>query len=262
MRTQPRYAVGLIAFAGYLVIVALAWFVLGVDYDTISDSTRLVAKGVVVAVGIGAVFVVVVTTWLGWWRPVLREEPRVAPRWTLVVPVLMALVALTTAVSADYSRLGAGYLAVLAVGVLLVGFSEETVTRGLLLVGFRGSVSEGRAWFWTSLLFGLLHGINLPFGQSAFMTVRQVVMAFLMGTALYVVRMSTGLLVVGMLIHAAWDFGSLSVEGSDASTPPLVAVLTVVTIVMALVAVGPAIRARQTVTDGLPPGIGKRVRRA
>lgn len=150
MRMQPRYAVGLIAFAGYLVIVALAWFVLGVDYDTISDSTGLVAKGVVVAVGIGAVYVVVVTTWLGWWRPVLHEEPRVGPRWTLVVPVLMALVALTTAVSADYSRLGAGYLAVLAVGVLLVGFSEETVTRGLLLVGFRGSVSEGRAWFWTS----------------------------------------------------------------------------------------------------------------
>ena len=70
----------------------------------------------------------------------------------------------------------------------------EILTRGLLLVGFRGSASEALSWFWTSFLFGMIHALNLFFGQSLMDTMQQVVAAFLLGSALYVTRMATGAL--------------------------------------------------------------------
>jgi hypothetical protein len=248
MRVQPRFHVGVVAVVVYAVLVVTAWGLLGVDYTTISSTTENVLRGIVVPVGAGAVFLAGYASWLGWWQPALRERERVAPRWTLVVPALMVVTASLTLVSAELSVLSAGHLAVLAVGTLLVGFSEELLTRGLLLVGFRGSVSEALSWFWTSFLFGLIHAVNLFFGQSALDTMQQVVSAFLFGSALYVTRMATGALVAAMLVHAFWDFASLSFTGSGAEATTLTAVggiLNYLTIVLALVSVVVILRARR-----------------
>ena len=107
----------------------------------------------------------------------------------------------------------------MALGTALVGFSEELLTRGLMIVGFRGTLSEVWVWFLSSLLFGLLHGLNVFFGQSIGATLHQIVFAFVLGTAFYVTRRVTGLLVVTMVIHAIWDFGALGTEhtGGDAA---------------------------------------------
>ena len=105
-------------------------------------------------------------------------------------------------------------------GVALVGFSEELVTRGLALVGFRARFSEVGSWLLTSVLFGLIHGLNLFFGQDLVATLRQIGLAFVLASALYVARMSTGTLVTAMVIHALWDFGSLGFSGSDAASTP------------------------------------------
>jgi hypothetical protein len=167
----------------------------------------------------------------------------------------MVVVAVLTLFSADLSVLSAGYLALLAVGTLLVGFSEELLTRGLLLVGFRGSASEVLSWFWTSFLFGLVHALNLFVGQSPRDTMQQVVSAFLLGSALYVTRMATGVLVAAMLVHAFWDFASLSFTGSGAEATTLTAVggvLNYVTIVLALVSVVVILRAKRRAAPAGP----------
>lgn len=255
MRVQPRYHVGLIAVVVYSVLLVAAWGLLGVDYATISSTTENVVRGIVVPIGIGAVFLAGLTSWLRWWRPALREPDRVAPRWTLVVPALMVVVALLNLLSADLAVLSVAYLVTLGVGTLLVGFSEELLTRGLLLVGFRGSASEALSWFWTSFLFGMIHAVNLLFGQSLTDTMRQVVAAFLLGSALYVTRMATGALVAAMLVHALWDFASLSFSGSGAEATMLNVVggvLNYLTIVLALVSVVVILRAKRRAASSGP----------
>ena len=216
MRIPPRPLIGVLAVVVYATIMALCWAATGADYATIPDTTGQLLSGVVVTVGAAVLFAAVLTTWLGWWGPALREERTFAPRWALIVPVLMALVALTNVVSIDYGAKDLSWVATLALGVAFVGFGEELTTRGLALVGFRGSLSEMASWLLSSVLFALLHSINALFGQSLVVTADQMVFAFLLGSALYVVRMSTGTLVVAMVLHAVWDFGALGMSGSGA----------------------------------------------
>jgi uncharacterized protein len=218
MRKAPSPLIGVLAALGYVAIVAGLWAVFGLDYETVADTSGNIVKGIVVPIGLGAVYLIGLTSWLGWWKPAIREERRVAPRWTLVVPGLMLLGALLNVVSIDYGAVEVSWIAVLAVGVALVGFSEELVTRGLALVGFRARFSEVGSWLLTSVLFGLIHGLNLFFGQDLVETLRQIVTAFVLASALYVARMSTGTLVTAMVIHALWDFGSLGLSGSDAAS--------------------------------------------
>jgi membrane protease YdiL (CAAX protease family) len=214
MRVKPSAAISIALFVVYGAVVAAIWAFNGVDYDTVAESSDTVLKGIVIPVGVGAVFLAVAATWLGWWRPAMVEERKVGPRWGLVIPALLLVAALSGVVTIDFGAASTETLLLLALGTALVGFSEELLTRGLMIVGFRGSLAEGWVWFLSSLLFGLLHGLNVFFGQSIGATLRQIVFAFVLGTAFYVTRRLTGLLVVTMVIHAVWDFGVLGTEYS------------------------------------------------
>jgi hypothetical protein len=209
-----------VVFAAYTVLVSVLWLVLDVDYSTIGLSTDSALEGIVIPVGAGAVLLVAAATWLGWWSPALSEAGRSGPGWVVAVPVLLAVMVVIGLLSVDFGADVGSLLPLLALGTLLVGFSEEMLTRGLGLVGFRGGVSERMAWFWTSLLFGILHGINVVFGASVGSTVQQITFAFVVGSALYVTRRVLGTLLVPMLLHAAWDFGTIGTEATD-GTPPL-----------------------------------------
>lgn len=226
MRVQPRAAISVVVLIAYMVVVTTVWAANGIDYETVGDSADNVVAGIVVPVGLGALLLIATTTWLGWWRPALFEHPRVGGRWLLTVPILLVASATGTLLSGDLGSLAADHLLWLAVGVLLVGFSEELLCRGLGLVGFRGSLSEGWVWFSSCLAFGLIHAVNALFGQSGGATVVQIALAFVAGTAFYVIRRSTGVLVWCMLLHAFWDFSSISADSSGADTGSAWLVLT------------------------------------
>ena len=113
------------------------WQLTSVAYNDIGDSARTIAKWYVAPLAAGAVVLVVAVTVLGWWRPALFEVRRATPRWL--------------------SRTTTAMLGLLVVGSLLVGFCEELATRGVLVVGFRGSYNEPKVWLLSTLLFGLMH---------------------------------------------------------------------------------------------------------
>ena len=220
MRIQTRPSLAWAIGIGYPLLFLVLELIIGIDYDKIGTTTDTIVKGIVVPVAIGSLVLIVVTTLLGWWRPVLRELPEGParpPRWLLAVPILVFI---ATLLGIDYGNLGdmgAAMILWLALGTLGVGFSEEITYRGLALVGFRGGYSEVKVWLFTSLLFGLLHGVNLILGQGAVLTVRQVIFAFVLGSVFYAIRRTTGTIVVVMVIHALWDFGTFThVAGKSA----------------------------------------------
>ncbi|KRF37648.1 CPBP family intramembrane glutamic endopeptidase [Nocardioides sp. Soil805] len=240
MRVQPRPLVTVAVAVGYMAIVGLTWTVVGLDYDAVGDTTTTVVEGIVVPVGLGAVFLAAVTTYLGWWGPAIHEDLR-APRWMWVVPVLMILpglgVLLGGAGPADRS---AGFLLALGIGTLLVGFSEELLTRGTGLVGLRGGFGEALSWFFSCLLFGLIHALNVLFGQSLGSTVQQIGFAFLAGSVLYITRRVAGTLIVCMLLHAWIDFTTFAFSDAaidDESPFVALAVTQWLTFVLAIVGV-------------------------
>lgn len=181
----------------------------GVDYDDLTVSTDNVLKAVVVPMAILTVAVAALTTWLSWWRPVLRDN-RPAPRWMIAIPILFT-VAIVTGI--DYGRvadLQTSFLVWAALGTLMVGFCEETVYRGLAVVGFRAGYSEVRVWLFSSLMFALLHVWNLVAGQGLAATMEQFIFTFALGSVLYACRRASGTLVIPIVLHAGWDWMSFT----------------------------------------------------
>ena len=216
MRVKPSPLITVGLTVGYMAIVAGAWAVGGLDYDAVGESTSTVVKGIVIPVALGAVFLAVATSYLGWWGPAIREELR-APTWLWAVPAVMVLPGLGALLGGLGPSDRAGtYLLALGVGTLLVGFSEELLTRGTGLVGLRGGFGEALSWFFSCLIFGLIHAVNVFFGQAIGTTVQQIVFAFLAGTVFYITRRVSGTLIVCMLLHAWIDFTTFAF--SDAAT--------------------------------------------
>jgi membrane protease YdiL (CAAX protease family) len=233
---NPQYVV-LGIFVAYMVVVGVTWKVNEVDYATIGDGADNIRRGIVVPIGLGCVVLSIATTVLGAWHDVLFEDARSGPNWALVVPVLFGLVAVVNCATVDFTNNSVG-LPMLALGTLLVGFGEEVASRGLLVVGGReAGWSPTTVYLVSTIAFALLHGMNAFFGQSAKITLAQIVFAFAAGSALYVTRLTTGTLLVGIVLHALWDFGTLGVNSTKRQQKPVAGPLALVVYLGGVVAV-------------------------
>ncbi|MFN8126777.1 MAG: CPBP family glutamic-type intramembrane protease [Candidatus Nanopelagicales bacterium] len=205
MRITPRPLPAVLAYLGYLLIFYGVWVINGIDYPRIGESAETALKWYVEPLAGGAVFLIIIVSVFGWWAPALREVARATPTWLWVSPILMAVLAVAGLVGGGYGGRTAQFVALVLLGSILVGFCEELITRGVLVVGFRATWTEPMVWLGSTLLFALLHLPNWVFGAGPG-AVAQVVLAFLSGTALYLARRVSGLLVMPMFIHGLWDF--------------------------------------------------------
>jgi membrane protease YdiL (CAAX protease family) len=231
MKVTPSLPKGVAVLLGYLAVVFTVWIVTDVDYDTVGDSVENVRNAITLAMAAGAIYLVVVVSVLGWWKPALHEARRAHHGWMWILPVLLGLGIVVNLALTQWGRIDdlgtelGPYVAWLLVGSLMVGFNEEMVTRGQLIVGARGTLHEGWVWFTTALCFGLLHVPNALFGQSVAATAQQVLFAFGVGTAYYVIRRISGALAVTMALHGLWDFSTfIQTHSTDRMDDPPVAI--------------------------------------
>jgi membrane protease YdiL (CAAX protease family) len=167
---------------------------------------------------------------------VFRDDER-SPRWTLLIPAFLALGIVAGLATADWGSRDTSFIAWLLVGTIAVGIAEETLTRGLVLTAMRGGMGEIGAWFWSSLLFGLLHGANIVLGQDVGPTLQQIVFAFVFGSVLYAARRSTGTLLVPIVLHALWDFTTfMGSEGDVSAAQGLQGFISYVAVILFIVA--------------------------
>ncbi len=213
MKVQPRPRVGVLVLIGYLTVFYGVWIVNGIEYENIGDSASTLLEWYVAPLAAGAVVLIIAATALGWWRPALFEVRR-APRWTLITPALMLVIGLAALTQKDFSDTTSKMWLWLVIGSIGVGFCEELATRGIQLVGLRGTLTERRVWFFSSLLFGLLHLPNWAFGTGP-AALFQVLLAFLSGTTFYRLRRGGATLVLAMLLHGFWDFTTFVDDGGS-----------------------------------------------
>lgn len=204
-RVRPTVSIGLAIWLGELLLVLGVQAAAGVPYDEWGDSAGNLFLGAGLSLVVSAVLLGITVTLLGWWRPALYERHRSRHRWMLIFPILVAVAAAMNLAGTDWGAYSGAFLGASLV-LCLVGFTEEIVNRGLLLVGLRARLAEGWVWFLTSALFGLSHLINIALGADAGGTVLQVFFAFATGTVFYILRRVTGSLWWAMLLHALWDF--------------------------------------------------------
>jgi membrane protease YdiL (CAAX protease family) len=187
-----------------------------VSFDKFGSTLDTLYQNVSIPLAIMAALVVGLVLFLGWGPRVFKDEVP-TKRWLIAIPIVLSLVMIGTIDWSNLTSKGGTYIAVLAVTTLLVGVSEETTYRGLLVVGIRRlGQSEKAVWFWSTLAFALMHLGNVLIG-SGVSVVPQTLLAFLSGTLFYLSRRATGSLAVAIVVHGIYDFAVFSHDGSTST---------------------------------------------
>ncbi|WP_300756654.1 type II CAAX endopeptidase family protein [Janthinobacterium sp.] len=234
LRVPPAVWPGVLIYLVYMAVFYAVFILVDIDYGHISASAETLLAWLIPPTAAGFVVTVVLVSVGGWWSPALVEQ-RKLPRWAIFVPVLTAAVAIGNMILGNYSTVTPLMWLYLIGGCLVVGFNEEMVNRGALVVALRSRYGETMVWLLSTALFAVFHLPNIFFGIGALALV-QVVIAFGMGSVFYLARRTTGSLLPAMLLHGLWDLSAFSahVPYSGMLAPLLgVSAVTVVIIVLA-----------------------------
>jgi hypothetical protein len=205
--SYPAFAVIVIV---YLVIIQLGTALIAgwADEDD-TLTTRGVVFTMVIPLGLAFVFAYGVIVYLGWWRPVIKDD-RPVNRWVWVVPgILLAAILL----GIDYSALAdKGWLFIIAllIATQFVGWGEEGMFRGIGVTLLRQhGLREGQVALWSSLIFGMVHLSN-AFGPGGASAIPQAIIVSLAGYFFYLTRRVSGNNAVNSVLHGLFDFALLS----------------------------------------------------
>lgn len=181
------------------------------------DLIDLVQNGIALSLAAASLFLLVVVVALRWWQDVgLSQGPQ---RGTLQViwPWLLYL-ALFAASALNAGLPPASVTLFILANTLLVGWSEEVMFRGVWLRGLFRSYGIWAAILGSSVLFGAMHVLNVFLTGDLRGAVLQAVAAFLSGVFLVAVRLRTGSLWTGIILHGLWDAGTFLVAAGATAT--------------------------------------------
>lgn len=213
---NPRWSMAVLITILFFLAQFTLGRILGINYETMTDSTAEMWTGFTYRFAMTATIFTLLGLWANkaWGGGVyVQDKPPVA-RWMWLIPILMIISSLARIAVNDWGARGGEYMLALGIGVLLVGVAEETTFRGIAVRAMRGSTSsEFVVMLVTSLLFGLVHGVNIFNGAPLGETFVQIGAATLGGAGFYIILRLTGKLVWAMLMHGLWDFGILGRVG-------------------------------------------------
>lgn len=192
-------------YIGYLAIFFTTWTINGVDYNRIGESADTTRLWYAYPTLFGCLFLACAISRLGWWRNVLFDPSKDGPRWIWILPVVMTAIIVINLAVIPAGRLTTELVVWSVFGAIGVGFGEEMITRGSMVVGLRTRFSERRVWLISSLLFSALHVPNVHFGLPLAVMPIQVLLTFVMGSGFYVMRRMSGTLLLPMVLHGLWD---------------------------------------------------------
>ena len=233
LRVPPTVWPGVLIYLVYMAVFYAVFILVDIDYGHISESAETLLAWLIPPTVAGFVVTVVLVSVCGWWSLALVEQ-RKLPRWAIFVPVLTAAVAIGNMIFGNYTTVTPLMWLYLIGGCLVVGFNEEMVNRGALVVALRSCYGEAIVWLLSTALFAVFHLPNIFFGIGA-LAVVQVFIAFGMGSVFYLARRTTGSLVPAMLLHGLWDLSAFSAHVPYSGIlAPLLGIIAVTVVIIVL----------------------------
>ncbi|MGY0536267.1 CPBP family intramembrane glutamic endopeptidase [Nocardioides sp. YJ-D4] len=230
-----------------------------IDGDDVLADPSSIVFGLALAIAVGAIALLVFAARVGWLGAVFGPQPIRGRAWMWVAPALVVAAIVAHVIGIDWGRWSGGQLAALAFLGLCVGLAEEIATRGIVVKILRDAGhAEAFVAVASSLLFALMHTVNLFSGMSATTVAVTVVYTFGFGMCMYLTMRVTGTIWAAIVLHALTDPTTiLSAGGLDEAgagqgggTAMIATTITVVLVVFAVVAaflvrgtVSPAARA-------------------
>ncbi len=173
------------------------------------------------ALVVGAIVLVAFSAYMGWNRELYGRQRIYRSWWMWIAPVTVLAPIVLRVLGIDWGQNGFDVVALVMATGLLIGFVEELLTRGICIKMLRsGGHGEWAVAALSSLVFALLHSINLLTGQPIATVAFTVVYAFAFGVLMYLTLRTTGFLVGAMILHGLTDPTTiLAVGGIDELQP-------------------------------------------
>ncbi|MFJ2618917.1 lysostaphin resistance A-like protein [Glutamicibacter sp. NPDC087344] len=177
-----------------------------VNLDNIFDSPTGVFFGLTFGLLIGAILLSAFVASLSWFGDLFKRQPVKGRWWMWLGPAIPVLAIALRLFGIDYGTyLPSVVMLTLATG-LLVGFTEEILTRGIAVKILReAGLGEWSVAVLSSLVFALLHTANLFSGMSLLTVLGTVGYTLAFGMLMYLTLRVTGYLIWPMLIHGLTD---------------------------------------------------------
>ncbi len=98
--------------------------------------------------------------------------------------------------------------------MLLLGFVEEGIFRGVLYFGLSQKFATRSSLLISAFIFGLFHFVNIFTGASIIATLYQAIHAFAMGFLYGTLRIRISAIWPLMILHGLWDFSLFVLEST------------------------------------------------
>lgn len=200
------FVIGYLAF--YLLIGQLVSTVFAgrIDEDNPLADGATIFFGVVLSVVVGAAALLVFAARQGWLSEIFGRQPVRGRSWMWVGPALVVAAIVAHVAAVDWGAwTGSQFLAFALLGAS-VGLAEELATRGVVVKMLRDARrSERFVAFVSSLMFALMHSVNLLTGQDPVTVLVTVVYTFGFGACMYLTMRVTGTIWAAIVLHGLTD---------------------------------------------------------
>ena len=233
----------------YLAIYqGLGWIIQNIfggliDTDNLFGSPLTIFFALALPILIMALLLLAFIRSMGWQGEIFGRQRVRGRAWMWVAVALILIPTVVKLFAIKWSAYSVTVvLATLFFG-LCVGLAEELLARGVATnLLRRARYTERVVFVLSSLLFGLLHSVNILSGQPAITVAITVVYTFGFGAMMYLSMLATGRIVWAILLHAATDpvtflaTGGLDAHGSTAGDSALLSIGSIFNYVYILVA--------------------------
>jgi membrane protease YdiL (CAAX protease family) len=163
---------------------------------------------------VGAVVLSIFTTWMGWNSEIYGRQPIYKSWWMWIGPLVLIVPIVLRVLGTEWSDRSVDVILAVMVTGLMVGFVEEMLCRGIGVKMLRdGGSGEWVVAALTSLVFALLHSLNVLSGQDLRTTAVQLLYTFGFGVLIYLTLRVTGFIVYAMLVHGLTDPTAILANG-------------------------------------------------
>ncbi|MRX44790.1 CPBP family intramembrane glutamic endopeptidase [Agromyces kandeliae] len=203
--------------AAYQFLPLLAAPVLrgAIDQDDVFATPESVFVAITFSLLVGSVLLIVFALTVRWLpKPLFGRQP-VRGRWWMWLAVVLVLIPIVLrALGTDYSRYSVGVILMVFLSAAFVGFSEELLTRGVVVVLLRrGGYNEWVVAALCALLFSALHSANFFTGQEVATVGFTLAYTFCFGIMMYLIMRVTGTIIWAMVLHGLTDPTTMLASG-------------------------------------------------
>lgn len=202
--------VGLITTLLYLIIMGLGMFFMNRIFHYSYNNTNMVKVIFFVELVLTGLLILVTKKYYGFKKIGFKRLRITQLKWFIPSMILISIMTFSygKALICSFGTLDKSKLILLfiiAITTFLVGFSEEVMFRGILLHSFANKKKLYLGLFISSILFALIHSVNILGGMPFEEMITQVVSSFLLGFFFAPLAIKLKSLIPLIIFHWLWD---------------------------------------------------------